>query len=273
MGYFDDKSGNNGYVTSSQSPGEPPYSASSRQSGFASLPDLEKKDQKYKRIIRVLRLTSRLVSLILNAFMIGILSFALAKYYLTRNNVIAGNQKAWVTPATLWPTFMLLGIAAITFFMNLVTLCSYACGVGAANKSSTATTVVGIILLAVHVISWAVAAGLYKMAETGNDLWGYTCSARADEIQAQVKSFVSFGKLCNLQGGAWYASILQAIAYLLAFIITFLALKRISHKKKMQKVRDSMAMEQGYNQNAEVGNSYNPGMGKRYMPLTGEYGG
>lgn len=225
--------------------------------------------------------------------MIGILSFALAKYYLTRNNVIAGNQKAWVTPATLWPTFMLLGIAAITFFMNLVTLCSYACGVGAANKSSTATTVVGIILLAVHVISWAVAAGLYKMAETGNDLWGYTCSARADEIQAQVKSFVSFGKLCNLQvsstlplnshpraewltmnqGGAWYASILQAIAYLLAFIITFLALKRISHKKKMQKVRDSMAMEQGYNQNAEVGNSYNPGMGKRYMPLTGEYGG
>ncbi|KAH7333211.1 hypothetical protein BKA65DRAFT_538908 [Rhexocercosporidium sp. MPI-PUGE-AT-0058] len=270
MGYFSDKYGSNVYIASNQSPGEPPYSASSRQSDFASLPDLEKKDQTYKRIIRVLRLISRLVSLILNAFMIGILSFALTKYYLTRNNVIAGNQKAWVTPTTLWPTFMLLGIAAITFFMNLVTLCSYTCGVGAANKSSTATTCVEIILLAVHVVSWAVAAGLYRMAETGTDLWGYTCSSRADEIESQVKAYVSFGKLCNLQTGAWYASILQAIAYLLTFIITLLALKRIFHKKKMQKVRDGMAMELGHNQNTDVENAYSPGVGRKYVPLMAE---
>lgn len=269
MGYFNDKPSSNVHIASSPSPGEPPYSASSRQSGFASLPDLEKKDQKYKRTIRVLRFISRLVSLVLNAFMIGILSFALAKYYLTKNHVIAGNQKAWVTPATLWPTFMLLGIAAVTFCMNVVTLCSYLCGVGAANKSQTFTTLVGSILLAVHVVSWAVAAGLFKMAQTGTDLWGYTCSSRADEIQVQVNSFVNFGKLCNLQAGAWYASIIQAVAYLLTFVITFLALRRMSHKKKMQKVRDSIALEPGYNQNVDVGNDYNPGVGKRYMPLTG----
>lgn len=138
--------------------------------------------------------------MILNAFMIGILSFAIAKYYLTRNKVIAGDVHPWVTPATLWPTFMLLGIAAVTFCMNVVTLCAYACGVEAANKSQTATTVVGIILLGVHVVSWAVAVGLYKMAHgTGKDLWGYTCSSRADELQAQVQSFVNFGKLCTLQ--------------------------------------------------------------------------
>ncbi|KAK0111139.1 hypothetical protein ONS95_001515 [Cadophora gregata] len=185
MGYFNKRSSSNVYIASASSPGELPYS-SSRHSGFASLPDLEKKDQKYKRTIRVLRFISRLVSLILNAIMIGILSFALAKYYLTRNHVTADNQKAWVTPATLWPTFMLLGIAAVTFCMNLITLCSYVCGVGAANKSQTITTTLGIILLAVHFVSWAVAAGLFRMAETGTDLWGYTCSSKADEIQVQV---------------------------------------------------------------------------------------
>jgi hypothetical protein len=205
--------------------------------------------------------------------MVGILSFALAKYYLTRNHIIDGNQKAWVSPATLWPTFMLLGIAAITCCMNVVTLCSYACGVGAANKSQTITTWMGIVFMAVHVVSWAIAAGLYRMAQTGTDLWGYTCSSRADEIQVQVQSFVNFGKLCNLQAGAWYASIMQSIAYLLTFIITCLALKRMSHKKKIQKTRDSMAMEQGYNQNAGAGNNYNPGAGNRYIPLASEYRG
>ena len=131
--------------------------------------------------------------------MIGILSFAMAKYYLTRNNVIAGNEKAWVSPATLWPTFMLLGFAAVTFCMNIVTLCSYACGVGAANKAHAGTTLIGAISLAVHIVPLTVAAGLFRLAETGTDLWGYTCSSRADAIQVQVQSFVNFGKLCNLQ--------------------------------------------------------------------------
>lgn len=174
------------------------------------------------------------MSLTLNAFMFGILFFALVKYYLTPNNVIDGNQKAWVSLAILWPTFMLLGIATVTFCMNLVILCSYVCGVGAANKAQTDTTLTDVILLAPHVVFWAVVAGLFRMAETETDPWGYTCSSRADEIQVKAKSFVNFGKLCNLQvsytspnisyprykrltttqAGAWYASIVQAIPHI-----------------------------------------------------------
>ena len=56
-------------------------------------------------------------------------------------------------------------------------------------------------MLAAHVIVWAVTMGLFKMANTGHDLWGHSCSPQADAIQEQVKSFLDFGKLCMLQVG------------------------------------------------------------------------
>jgi hypothetical protein len=131
--------------------------------------------------------------------MIGILSFTLARYFLTKNKIIAGNVHPWVTPATLWPTFMLLGIAVLTFFMNLINVCAYMCGVDAANKAYSCTKYVTYALTAAHVVAWAVAIGLFKMAQTESSLWGYTCSSKADQIQAQVQSYLDFGKLCTMQ--------------------------------------------------------------------------
>ena len=142
---------------------------------------------------------SRFLSLILNAGMIGIESYALAKYFLTKDKVIAGNVHPWVTPATLWPTFMLLGISVLTFFMNLITICSYICGVGAANKTYSCTSYVVYAMTAAHVVLWLVAIGAFKMGQTPSSLWGYSCSDAAEKIQAEVNSFVQFGKLCTMQ--------------------------------------------------------------------------
>jgi hypothetical protein len=132
--------------------------------------------------------------------MIGVLSYALTKYFLTKNKVISGNGgHPWITPANLWPTFMLLGISTVTFFMNLITLISYTCGVGAANRTSTVTSIVVYAMTGLHVVLWAVAAGAYKMAQTENSLWGFACSDKADAIDAEVHSFIDFGKLCTMQ--------------------------------------------------------------------------
>jgi hypothetical protein len=54
-------------------------------------------------------------------------------------------------------------------------------------------------MLAAHLIAWAVAMGLFKMANNGKDLWGYSCGPESDKIQEEVKSFLDFGKLCTLQ--------------------------------------------------------------------------
>jgi hypothetical protein len=137
--------------------------------------------------------------LILSALIAGIEAFSLVKYFLTRNHLLADGNSPYPTPTILWPTFMLLSIALTTFVVNLITLVSYICSIKAANTASTMGSVVTYVLLGVRVVVWASAAGLFKMAETGNDLWGYSCSDASDKIQDEVKSFVDFGKLCTMQ--------------------------------------------------------------------------
>jgi hypothetical protein len=130
----------------------------------------------------------------------GILCYALAKYYLTKDKVISGNGgHPWITPANLWPSFMLLGITTVTFFMNLITVCSYICGISAANKTSSFTSIVIYVMTGLHVVVWGLAIGAYKMARTTSSLWGFSCSDNADAIQEEVKSYLSYGKLCTMQ--------------------------------------------------------------------------
>ncbi|TVY53424.1 hypothetical protein LCER1_G005236 [Lachnellula cervina] len=269
MAPWNKKSNTSVYTTAvNPVPGKEPLRSETRTSGFSNVAEYEKKDLAYKKRIRILRFSSRAASLILNAAMIGTLSFALTKYYLTRNHLIAGNAHPWATPTTVWPTTMLLGIATVTFSMNLVTLLSYCCGVGAANKASSVTSVLGYVFLIVHFAAWAVAAGLYRMARDGRDLWGYSCSGASDAVQEQVKSFLDFGKLCTMQQGTWYISIIEAVTYLLTFVGTLMVMRRAAHKKKLAMVREStLTYETGFEQNVELGTTYKLGVGKQYMPV------
>jgi len=267
MGSRDQKNVASAYSVSPSSPNEA-MRVTSKGSGRAySLFDMEKKDLVYKRRIRVLRLISRIGSLILNAYMVGTLSFSLAKYYLTKNKVISGNSHPWATPTVLWPTIMLLSIAIITFIMNFVTICTYICGVGAANKTSSFFSYVGYAMLAAHVVVWAVSAGAFKMASNGRDLWGWSCSLNADAIQEEVKAFMDFGKLCTIQTGAWYTSIIEAVVYFVTFVVAILMVRRAAHKKKIARVRSTTSMEGGYVQDVEMEPTYKPTAGRRYMPV------
>jgi len=234
------------------------------------LAGLERKDQAIKKRIRTLRFLSRITSLILSSFIIGSLTYALVKYYLTRNHIISGNVHPWVTPTTLWPTFLLLGIAVITFFMNFITLCSYLCGVERANKTSTMASYVGYITLAVHVVVWAVGMGLFKMASAAeHDLWGYSCGSLSDQIQPEVQSYLDFGKLCTVQTGAWYSMVLEVINYALVAIILTFGLRRRSMKKELMKMR-SNRMDENDMDSVELGTTYKPNGGlvrPQYSPV------
>jgi hypothetical protein len=137
--------------------------------------------------------------MILNAVMIGILSYALAKYYLTKNKIIQGNIHPWITPATLWPSFMLLGISVVTFLMNLITLCSYVCGISTANRTYSFTSYVVYAMTGLHVVVWGFAIGAFRMGRTESSLWGFSCSDRADALQPLVQSYLNYGKLCTMQ--------------------------------------------------------------------------
>jgi len=202
-----------------------------------ALEEFEKQDRRYKRQIRILRFISRVVSFLLSGFMLGSMAFALAKFLLTKNMIINGHQHPWAQHTTIWPTLMLLAIAAITLFMNFIVICAYICGVGIANKASSFMGYVGYILSAAHIIAWAVATGLFKMANTGNDLWGYSCSDKADAIQMAVQNEMNFGTLCTVQTGSWYSSIIETLTYLLNFALTMMVFRRAIHKKKLTRMR------------------------------------
>ncbi len=131
--------------------------------------------------------------------MIGILCYALTKYFITKDKVIAGNAHPWITPATLWPTFMLLAISVVTFLLSLITVCAYVCGVDAANKTYSVTNYIRYGMMGVRVVAWAVAIGAFRMGSGEKSLWGYSCSHQADQIQVQVQSYLNFGTLCTMQ--------------------------------------------------------------------------
>ncbi|RDL36136.1 uncharacterized protein BP5553_06748 [Venustampulla echinocandica] len=264
MGLFGKK--HNSTVTTSSFASKEPLRNSTKDL-TPTIAEYEKKDLRYKRVIRVLRFISRFVSLVLNGIMMGTMSYSIVKYYLTKNRVVAGNLHPWgSTSAKVWPSFMLLAIATVTFFLNLITLCAYCCGgVKAANKASNFTSYAGYLFTAAHFVSWAIAAGLYRFARTGNDLWGYSCSNAADSIQEQVASFLDFGKLCTMQNGTWFISIIEAIVYLLTFVVTIYVVRRASQKKKLGKIKESLSMQTWHAQNTYTEPTYNGIGGNGYM--------
>jgi len=205
---------------------------------------LQKKDQTYKRVIRVLRFITRSISFILSGLVLASLTYALVQYYLTRGRKISGDASPWPQHPTLWSTYMLLAIAGVTFIMHFVVVCTYLCGVGAANKTNKITSYIGYALLAVRVVAWAAAAGLYKKANTGNDLWGYTCSDKADAIQDEVKSYLNYNTLCVTQTGAFYSSIIEVVLYFLDLVIIIAVLRRRQFKRKIAVANETYSMYQ-----------------------------
>ena len=131
--------------------------------------------------------------------MIGSLTYTLISYFTTRNQTMDG-VRIWGDPKLLWPTFLILSISTLTFLFNVATITAYLCSIKAANKTGDFTIFSGYIMLGVEFIAWAVSSALYKMNDTGADLWGWSCGEKASEqFLAQAKSFVDFGMLCNAQ--------------------------------------------------------------------------
>lgn len=156
-----------------------------------------------KKLIRILRFLSRTTSLVLSGIMIGFLSYSLANYARTADRLVADKHIWGETTPLLWPTYLILSISCVTLVMNSLTLVAYIWGFGAANKTDDITTWIVWILLGSEVVVWAVSSGIYKVTDTGKDLWGRSCGIhkadKAGKLSPEVKSFINFGKVCHCQ--------------------------------------------------------------------------
>jgi len=204
---------------------------------------IQQKDALNQRRLKRATFISRVISVILAAYMVSSMLYALIKYMNTKDKTLADGSHPWSPQTVLWPTIMILATSGVTFLMNTITLCFYLKSAEAADKSDTVMTYLGYALTLTHGIIWAINMGLFKMANTGNDLWGWSCGTISDEIQSQVQSYLNFSILCELQQGTFYVGIVETIAYLATFIVYVYMAIAFMNRRREKRLQQQMAAQ------------------------------
>lgn len=98
---------------------------------------------------------------------------------------------------------MYTAVAAVSFILNFAVLASYLRGVEGANKADRINTIWSWTTIISQIVTWSVAVGIYRYGKEPvdgkfRDLWGWTCSTSAAELQGVLTS-VDFDKYCKVQ--------------------------------------------------------------------------
>ncbi|MCJ1292424.1 hypothetical protein MMC34_003974 [Xylographa carneopallida] len=196
---------------------------------------IRQKDFRLKRQIRIWKLIARLFAFFLAIYPLYSQATTLHKFLSTRDIIING-RNAWAKDTTIWPTILLLCTSAATTFVSLLILASYLLSVKHANKTEKTVGTAGFVIeMGAHIAVWIATAVAYRLGKTGNDLWGWTCSDKADQIQDQFQAVIDFNNFCNVQSYAWILSIAQAVALVITAAVYYLAWRRMKHKERMEK--------------------------------------
>ena len=179
---------------------------SSQYAGGEDLQRVNTQDQTIKYRIRILRIVSRVLAVIISGATVAPLAATLVKYFQTMNQIITVNgqqRTAWASGTVAWYTYLFFGVSTVSFVLNSAILISYCWSVKKANKASTFSSVWSGILIVSHILVWAVSVAIYrygKIPQNGRstDLWGWTCSSAANEIQSQVK-VINYAEYCKMQ--------------------------------------------------------------------------
>lgn len=157
-------------------------------------------------------MVSRVIGLLISIGVLIPLLMTLIKFEQTKDvhqTVIVNGESisrtAWAKDSRTWPTYVYFGVAAISTLLNAGTMLSYCCSVEKANVASYVTSTFSWIVLMGNLVVWAVAAAVYKkekerMVEGKHtDLWGWTCSGPARQIQREFAQQVDFNQYCVIQ--------------------------------------------------------------------------
>ncbi|MCJ1471890.1 hypothetical protein MMC13_000531 [Lambiella insularis] len=111
-----------------------------------------------------------------------------------------GGSECMGKGTTIWPTILVLSTSSATLLVSVLILASYFRGVKHANKTDKTIGTAGFVIeKGAHIAVWISTAAAYRVGKTGNDVWGWTCSTKADEIQDQFESVIDFNSFCNVQ--------------------------------------------------------------------------
>ncbi|MCJ1233430.1 hypothetical protein MMC14_001386 [Varicellaria rhodocarpa] len=195
--------------------------------------DLQEKELLYKHVIRVLRFLARFVTFFLAFSNTATQSVVLHKFLTTRN-IIINDRNAWAAHTTIWTTILLLVVSVVTAIVSSMILGSYLSsgGVKRSNRvNATAGMGMAVVGSIAHMLVSLVAAATYRGGKTGHDLWGWTCDAKAQEIQPEFKEVIDFNHYCGIQSASWYVSLAMAVLAVLLMVAYIMEWKRGQIKK------------------------------------------
>lgn len=155
---------------------------------------LKEAAERWKKRVKQLRMLSRAISTILNAAMFAFMAFVIATFIATRHDEALG-RNIWPKVTKTWPTYMLLASSLVTFLMSVVVLCFYCLCFKRASESWKLV----VLNYGVHIGVWLVVTTLYRTEKVTNDLWGWSCTQIATDLQQKGHSRVNFQDLCKIQ--------------------------------------------------------------------------
>ena len=158
----------------------PVSSQSFPYAGGEELERVSTQDQTIKSRIRILRIVSRVLAVIVSGATLAPLAMTLIKFFETRNQTITvdGEQRtAWASGTIAWYTYLYFGVSTVSFILNAAILISYCWGTKKANKASTYSGVWSGILMVGHIVVWAISIAIYRYGKAPKDgrftdLWG-----------------------------------------------------------------------------------------------------
>lgn len=151
--------------------------------------------EKLKKKIRAFRTASRAISTALNMVMFAFMAFVIATFYATRHDTALGRTIWPLGETKVWPTIMLLATSLVTFVLSVFVLCFYCFRYKQASESWKLV----VVTYGIHIGVWIVVTVLYRQQKVLNDLWGWSCTDIADELQKAGHSRVNFEQLCKIQ--------------------------------------------------------------------------
>ena len=155
--------------------------------------------EKLKRWLRILQLAAQACSVLFTGIMFGIMIYVNAKFYTTKD-IERDGRTAWPTDGTKeWPSIMLLAASGATLLMAVVVLFGYCC----CWKKMRTSWKFTVLRYVVQISAWILVSFLYRYEKglhgNNNDLWGWSCSTKANDIQAAFNGVVDFSILCKVQ--------------------------------------------------------------------------
>ena len=116
---------------------------------------------------------------------------------------VANGVSLWPGSTKLWPTYVTLGVAALSAILATATLFAYFWGTKYANRWNIARTTLTFVSIGFAVVLWAIAA--YGLQSTSSwdgigsrSLWSATCDA-TDQQNQIFGHLIDLHRFCLMQ--------------------------------------------------------------------------